>query len=164
MSSKLDLWNAVKGVIVAAQATGQPLAFMAANSFYDGIYPNLEDLPPESFPAIMMEPDKDDEKWFTTGVPPAIKSEMSLFLSCMVFEAQANKGIIGDATLTPPLIGILEFVDTVKNVLQADQRLGFVAGQQKLYFPSTQFFYEAYPIREGKIKVVLESQLTTTSH
>lgn len=162
MSSKLTIWNAVKATLVAAQ--GSSLSFVPANSIFDGIYPSLHDLPMNAFPMIVMEPDEDDEKYFTTGTPPAIKSEFRIFISCLVKEAKFNKGIVGDATLSPRAVGLLEFVDAVKNVLQTDQSLGNTTGLQKLYFQKSHFFYEAYPIRECKISVVLESQLTTQSH
>lgn len=164
MSSKLILWDSVLSTLQAAQAVGQPLEFVPANSIYDGIYPNLHDLPPGSFPAIVMEPDQDDEKFFTTGQPPALKSDFKIFISCMVRESKFNKGISGDSTLIPPVIGILEFVDAVKQVLQKDQTLGGALGLQKLWFPTSKFFFESYPIRECKISVILESQLTTQSH
>lgn len=164
MSSKLTLWSAVLSTLQAAQVSGHPLSFVPTNSIFDGIYPNLHDLPPAAFPAIVMEPDQDDEKFFTTGVPPAINSQFKIFISCLVKEAKFNKGISGDATLTPALTGILAFADAVKNVLQADQTLGGATGLQKIYFPTSKFFFESYPIRECKISVILESQLTTTSH
>ncbi len=164
MSSKLTLWNAVLTTLQAAQASGQPLSYVPANSIYDGLYPNLHDLPPGSFPAIMMEPDQDDEKFFTTGVNPSINSQFKMSISCLVREGKFNKGISGDATQTPPAIGILQLVDAVKNVLQLDQTLNSADGLQKLYFPTTKYFFEAYPIREGKITMILESQLRTTTH
>lgn len=164
MSSKLTLWNAVKATLQAAQVSGQPLDFVPANSLFDGIYPNLHDLPPAAFPAIIMEPDQDDEKFFTTGQPPAIKSDFKIFISCMIREAKFNKGITGDNTISPVAIGILAFVDAVKNVLQTDQTLSNALGLQKVSFPTARFFFEAYPIRECKISVLLESQLTTQSH
>lgn len=162
-TSKQVIWNAVLSTLQAAQAGGQPLAFVGANSIYDGLYPDLNALPPESFPAIFMEPDEDDEAWFTVGMAPSIKSIFKINISCMVMESQFNKGISGDATQSPRLVGLLEFVDTVKQVLQADMSLG-LASMQKVYFPKARYFFEAYPIRECKISVVLESQLTTTTH
>lgn len=164
MSSKLTLWSAVLSTLQAAQAVGQPLNFIPANSIFDGVYPNLHDLPPGAFPAIVMEPDTDDEKFFTTGQPPAINSQFKIFISCMLREAKFNKGISGDATQSPAVVGILAMVDAVKNVLQTDQTLNNALGLQKIYFPTARFFFEAYPIRECKISMTMESQLTTQSH
>lgn len=162
-SHTLDIWNAVLTTLQAAQGVGNPLFFV--NKIYDGIYPSLHDLPMGSFPAIVMEPDDVDEKFFTTGTPPAVKSDFKIFISCIVKEAKFNKGVSGDDTLLPNrLVGLLEMVDRVKGVLQKDMTLGGVQGLQKLWFPKSTYFYEGYPLRECKMQCVFDSQLTTESH
>ena len=162
MSSKLNIFNAAIAKLRAANMAGQPLSFV--KNIYPGVFPTLMDLPAQSYPAIVVELNDDPEKFFTTGTPPALKSDFGLFVSCLVFEAKPAVGIIGDATHTPPIVGLLEFVDAVKNVLQADMTLGGGIGMQKVYFPDTKFSFLFYPTREAKIHVTLESQLTTTSH
>lgn len=161
-SHTLDIWNAVLATLQAAQVSGQPLDFV--RTIFDGIYPSLHDLPMGSYPAIVMEPDDVDEKFFTTGVPPALKSDFKIFISVIVKEAKFNKGISGDDSISPRAVGILELVDRVKGVLQKDMTLGGVQGLQKLWFPKSTFFYEGYPLRECKMQCVFDSQLTTTSH
>ena len=162
MSSKLNIYNAVITTLKAAQAAGQPLAFV--KNIFTGYFDALDNVPAQGWPAIVVEVDGDDEKYFTTGTTPAIKSDFKLFVSCVIKEAKPGLGIIGDATQKPPVIGLLEFVDKVKNVLQADMTLGGGLGMQKVMFPQTQFSFLFYPVREGKIHVTLDSQLTTTSH
>lgn len=163
-SSKLRIWQAVLATLRAAQAPGQPLEFVPANSIFDGIYPKLDDMPQQAYPAIVLELDEDDERFFTTGTPPAVKSDFKIFVSCLVREARPNKGISGDPDLDTPLVGLLAFVDAVKNVLQGDQTLGNTLGLQKISFPKAPFFFEQYPIRECKISATLENQLTTQTH
>jgi hypothetical protein len=160
MSSKLDIFNAVVSVLNAAKATGQPLAFV--KNIYPGVFPRMMDLPAQSFPAIVVELDDDQEIFFTTGTPPALRSDFKLFVSCLVYEAKPNLGIIGDPA--NGVTGILEFVDKVKNVLQADMTLGGGLGMQKVQFPAAPASFIYYPVREVKINVTLSSQLTTTSH
>lgn len=162
MSSKLNIFNAVVAKLQAAKITGQPLAFV--KNIYPGVFPTMMDLPAQSYPAIVIELNEDLEQFFTTGMPPAVKSGFGLFLSCLVHEAKPALGIIGDATQTPPVIGLLQMVDTVKNVLQSDMTLGGGLGMQKIMFPDTKFSFLFYPVREAKTKVMLENQLTTTSH
>lgn len=162
MSSKLNIFNAVVAKLNAAKAGSGSLAFV--KNIYPGVFPTLMDMPAQSYPAIVIELDDDQEDFFTTGTPPAVKSKFKLFVSCLVFEAKPNIGIIGDATATPPIIGLLEFVDRVKQVLQADMTLGGGIGMQKVSFPAAPSSFLFYPVRETKIHVTLENQLTTTSH
>lgn len=162
MSSKLNIFNAVVATLRAANATGQPLAFV--KNIHPGVFPTMMDLPAQAYPAIVVELNNDPEKFFTTGTPPAVKSDFGIFVSCLVFESKPAFGIIGDATQSPPVIGILEMVDKVKNILQADMTLGGGLGMQKIMFPQTNFSFLFYPVREAKTAVTLENQLTTTSH
>ena len=162
MSSKLTILNAVMSTLKAAQATGQPLEFV--KNIYGGYFDALNNLPAQSYPNIVVEVDGDDEKFFTTGTPPALKSDFKIFVFCRVFETMPSTSLFGDHTVTPPVYGLVEFVDTVKQVLQADMTLGNTQGMQKLSFPAAPFSFMFYPIREAKLHVTLDSQLTTTSH
>ena len=162
MSSKLNIYNAVIARLNAGKVAGQPLDFV--KNIYAGYLDALVNLPAQSYPNIVVEVDGDEEKFFTTGVPPAIKSDFKVFVFCRVFESQPAAGLIGDATLTPAVIGLIEFVDKVKNWIQADMTLGGGLGMQKIMFPTTPNSFMFYPIREAKIHVTLDSQLTTTSH
>ena len=162
MSSKLTIFKAALAKINAARQPGQPLAFV--KNVYPGVFPGLTDMPAQAYPCIVIEVDNDEEKYFTTGMPPALKSDFKLFVSCLVFEAKPAVGLVGDAAAVPPVVGLIEFVDTLKNVLQADMTLGNAQGMQKVMFPACPFSFLFYPVREAKLNVTLESQLTTNSH
>lgn len=161
----LAIWNAVINTLKNACASGQPLhGFFNATSIYDGIYVGKKDLPPGSFPAIMAELDENDEQWATVGTPPQIFSDFKIYLSIMMWESRPNKGITGDTSITPNVIGLLQLESAVKNLLQTDMSLGNTLGLQKITFPRTKYFFETYPIREAKISVTLRNQLASTGH
>lgn len=155
MSTKKAIWNAAVTALKAGTAVGHPLAFMKSNSVFEGLRTNI---PQGAYPAIVLEPDNDSEANFTE--PNGLKSLFRVFVTCQVYHTQFDKGIIGDSSVT----GILDFVDAVKNVLQADQTLGALVGQVKIKFPETTFFFESYPIREAKIIVEFTNILTATTH
>lgn len=161
------VYRAVLSTLKAAQAVGQPLNFVGVNSIYDSAFPKgsfIASMPPNAFPAIGMEPDVDVEKFFTTGTPPALTSAFGISLVLALREGKAENGLLGDPTQNPPVIGMLEFVRRVKNVLQTDQSLGGTAGLQKMLFPKTDFVYDYYPVRICNLSVLLTGQLTTQSH
>ena len=162
MSSKTDIYKKVIATLQAAQAGSGSLSFV--KNIYSSYFTSILQAPAQAFPAIVIEPDNDMEKFFTTGTPPALKSDFKIFVSCVVSEADPTAGLLGDATQTPPIIGLMDFVDRVKEVLQADMTLGGGLGMQKISFPAAPFSYIFFPIRECKLNVTLESQLTTTAH
>jgi hypothetical protein len=162
MSSKLNIYKAVLASLTAAQAGSGSLSFV--KNIYNNAFTDPIQIPANACPAIMLEPDEDDEEFFTTGTPPALKSKFKIFIGCVLYEASPGAGLIGDPAHTPPIIGLIEFKDRVKQILQSDMTLGGGLGMQKISFPSAKFHYANYPMRECKISVLLESQLTTTAH
>jgi hypothetical protein len=158
------VFQALFATLAAAQASGQPLNFVAPNSIFAGLTPDIINLPPGSYPAISLEPASDDEKFFTTGTPPELSSGFKVEIHCLVQEADSKAGIIGDATLSPPVTGLLDLVAAVKNVVQKDMTLGGVQGLQKALFTGTRFEYAFYPIRIAVLTVLFTGQFATTAH
>ena len=161
-SSKLNIYNAVLATLNTAKAPGGQLAFV--NNIYNNGFTTVGQIPPNACPAIEVEPFSDSEEWFTAGVAPALLSKFKVFVECILYESSPGAGVIGDASQTPPVIGILEFMDRVKQVLQADMTLGGGLGMQKVSFPEAPIYYVQYPMRQAKITVLLESQLATNAH
>ena len=129
MSSKLQIYKAVLNTLNTAKAGSGPLSFV--KNIYSSYFTTILQLPAQSFPAIVIEPDNDAEQFFTTGTPPALRSDFKIFVSCIISEGAPGAGLLGDSTQTPPIIGMFEFVDKVKQVLQADMTLGGGIGMQK---------------------------------
>lgn len=158
-SYEVDIWNAVKAKLVAAQVAGQPLAYVAATSLFEGLRP----IPVNCAPAIVMEPGQTVDQFFLE--PNGLKALHRLMVFCIVNHAVVSKAILGDAT--QQFVGILDLASAVKNVLQADQKLGGASGGRitKVRFPLTQYVPPSadYPMREAHITVEVEVQLTTTT-
>jgi hypothetical protein len=156
--------SAVLAKLLAAQAPGQPLAFVSAGSIFPAIYPTFFSLPPEALPAITIMPDRGREKFFTTGVPPALSDVVMLKILLAVREGKPGAGLLGDATLTPPMIGLYDFEAAVKDVLESDQTLGGTPGVQKVLCVDDDYKYERYPTLIQDITLQVTGQLTTQSH
>lgn len=155
---------AIVAKIRAAQASGQPLAFIAANSFFPAIFPKFESMPPNSYPALTMMPDRGREKFFTTGDPPAVGDTMIFKLILAVREGKPGLGLLGDATLTPPVVGLYDFEGAVKSVIESDQTLGNCPGVQKVLCIDDDYKYDYYPTILQEITVSVGGQLTTRAH
>ena len=161
MSSKVLIWNAAYATLVAAQGSGNPLAAVTAGNIYQGVRTSI---PQDSYPIIIMEPDDDDETPFVQ--PVGIESVFRFFVSCQILYADWEKALSGDSD--SGAIGLLTFVDAVKNVLQAGVYPGLnplgLSFVRKLWFPKTTFFFEAFPIREAKITVAVTNLITAQGH
>ncbi len=155
---------AVAAKITAAMAGGQPLAFVDTNSFFPAIFPGFAALPPESLPAITMMPDRGREKFFTTGNPPAVSDTFIFKILLLVREGSPGLGLLGDATLTPPLVGLYDFEAAMKDVLETDQTLGGCPGVQKVLCIDDNYHYDNYPLIMQEITLSVTGQLTTRAH
>lgn len=155
---------ALAAKIVAAQAVGQPLAFVGTNSFFPSTYPKFHDLPPESYPAIMLMPDRGREKFFTTGVPPAVSDTFIFKVVIAQREGSPGLGLLGDATQKPPLVGLYDFEGAIKDVIETDQQLGNTQGVQKVLCIDDDYKYDFYPTIIQEITVAITGQLTTRTH
>ena len=155
---------AIAAKIVAAQAGGQPLAFVAASSFFPAIFPKFADLPPEAYPAITIMPDRGREKFFTTGNPPAVNDTFIFKVLLAVREGTPGLGLLGDATQSPPVVGLYDFEAAIKDVLETDQQLNSTPGVQKVLCIDDDYKYDAYPVILQEITVQVIGQLTTRSH
>ena len=156
-SYEVDIWNAIAAKIVAAQVSGQPLDYVASTSFFEGLRP----IPINAPPALVMEPGQTMDQFFME--PHGIKALHRLMIFCFVNHAVVSKSILGDAGQSA--VGILDLASAVKNVLQADQKLGGASSGRitKVRFPFTQYVPPSrdYPMREAHITVEIEAQLTT---
>lgn len=164
MSYELGVHNGLLGKITAAQAGVGPLAFMAAASIYPAIYPGIESLSPQSYPALALMPDKNQAKFFTTGDPPAKTSMFRMKVILLVAEGAPGLGLLGDPTQTPPLVGLYDFAAAVQNVIETDQTLGGAVGVQKVICETVDYKYDFYPICVCEITVAVGGQLTTRSN
>ncbi len=164
MSYQLGVHNGVLAKIVAAQAGSGPLAFVAATSIFPAIFPSIVDLPPQSYPAIALMPDKDNQKFFTTGDPPAKTSGFRLKVVALVQEGMPGLGLLGDPTQTPPLAGLYDFVSALMSVIETDQTLGGAVGVQKVLCESVAYVYDFYPNVLAEISVLVTGQLTTRTN
>jgi hypothetical protein len=150
LSYPKDVHNAVLAKLTAAQATGQPLAFVPSASLFPGIYPEIADMPPNCYPALALMPDNDQQKFFTTGDPPAKTSGFRIKVVLLVLEGKPGLGLIGDPAQTPPLVGLYDFISAVLNVLETDQTLGAAAsGVQKAICAATTPSSPAFPERRA---------------
>ena len=155
---------ALAAKIVGAQATGMPLAFVALTSFYPSVYPKFVNLPPQSYPAIMMMPDRGREKFFTTGNPPAVNDTFLFKFILAVHEGKPGLGFLGDPSQTPPLIGLYDFEQAFKNVIETDQTLGYTPGVQKVLCVDDDYKYDFWPTTMQEVSVAVTGQLTTQTH
>jgi hypothetical protein len=163
---RLDVHKALVAKIVAAQANGQQLAFVAPDSFFPAVYPDFDSLPPEALPALMLMPDRGREKFFTTGDPPAVTDAFIFKLILAVREGKPGLGFLGDAAQVPPVVGLYDFEAAVKNVIETDQALSNAAGGrvQKVLCIDDDYKYDYYPTVLQEITVAITGQLTTRTH
>lgn len=148
------IWSAIKSKLVAAQAAGQLLEYVATNSLFEGIRDNI---PSGAFPVIVMEPDSVDEENFT--MPNRVLIRDRINITCAIEHMDLSKQIIGDGSTR----GIKDIVNDVKNVLAADPKLGLNAdGVLRIRFPSTRYFVDNYPMREAVITVEVEATTDLT--
>jgi len=156
--------NAIAAKIIAAQAVGQPLAFVAASSFFPAIFPKVEDINPNAYPIITIMPDRGREKFFTTGTPPAVSDTFVFKIIIGVREGKPGLAFLGDSTQVPPVKGLYDFETAIKNVLETDQTLGNTQGVQKVLCIDDEYKYEYYPAVFQAITFAVTGQLTTQSH
>lgn len=143
------IWNALKAKVVAAQASGQPLELVPANSLYEGV---RDTIPSGAFPAIIMEPDSVDEARHTA--PGHLLATFRFQFHCAVENMTYESQVAG----TSGVFGILDLSETLKNVLTADQKLGLVAdGVLRVNIPAVKYFVDNYPIREASLTVEVQA-------
>ena len=136
------IWNAILSKLTTAQASGL-LTYVSASSIMEGI---RENIPSGAFPVIVLEPDTSEELEHTT--PNRNRSVFRVNITCAIEHMDLDKQILGDGTTR----GIVDIVNDVKNVLQADTKLGLAAdGVLWIRFPSTRWFVDNYPMREAVI-------------
>lgn len=151
-STELLLWKQVVTVLTAGMVAGQPLEFV--KTLYEGV--PAEQIPSNAFPMMILELDDEQDEPFT--VPNRVMEKTKFKLECWINHPVYKSQIVGDGTN----YGILDFTQRAKNVLQADQTLGGIAGQIKLRFPRTVYLLEHLPARGAQISVELWTVVTTT--
>lgn len=109
------------------------------------------DIAENAFPAAVLEPGLTTEEEGTTSRRRLLRFKLRilLFLECVDFDKQ----IVGDANIT----GIIDFVNDVKNALEAYPDLNYDGtGKRCNYysFPETKFEAELFPFRVAEITMM----------
>ena len=154
-----QIWNEIKTRLTDATAGGELLEYVNTTSVYEGI---RDTIPSGAFPAVIMEPDGEDEIKHTA--PQRLLITYRYQVTCVIEHIDQDKQIIGDGTTR----GIADIVADVKNVILGDtdgsEKLGLATivgkgGVLRTSFPATQYFVDNYPMREAVITVEVEAQV-----
>lgn len=138
-NTEREIFVAIRDIL-KADAT---LAYVSDDSILDGF---REDIPEEAFPAIMLEPESTSEETVTTNRGHMMRVRVTI--TCAMKHADYDKQIVGDGSVK----GIYDFVDDVKNALDAYPRLELVSPRvDRFTFPATRYFFEFFPFRLAEI-------------
>ena len=104
----------------------------------------------ESYPLIVVEPNREDETQIT--VPHNKRIVFSVLIRCVMMVNNRTNQIVGSNPDNSK--GILDFVADVKNVLNANRTLN--GNALKMEFPTTLYIFETYPYRIADITMNIE--------
>lgn len=147
-----QVWDAMRAALVAATAGGSALDYVASTSILEGV---RENIPSGAYPVIVMEPDEEDERQHTLA--RHIRQTYRIALHVAIEHMDMDEQIVA----ADPGHGIMDIVSDVKNVLSATKDLG-VANVNWIRFPSTQYSFDNYPIREATIRSEIDVSLLDT--
>jgi len=139
MSTQLveDAWTEVKSILTNDTTL---------KTYIKNVYEGYRQIPHQAFPCIILEPVSEPEE--VAMHRRHIDFEITIYALIMVYNA--DKQIIGDANIK----GIVDLVRDIKNALCKYQSLNGKCISHK--FPSTEYTFESYPIRQAEISMVIE--------
>lgn len=140
MSTNVEVFRAVMGKLAAANASGGPLGYV--KSVFEGERSNIAY---NGFPAIAVFPDSDPEE--SLSMPEGLRGTFRMTIACFIHVVKLEAQITGDDAQ----VGILPFVDDVRNVITTDRRLGIPNIVQGALFTGTRYYSQNFPVWQADL-------------
>ena len=143
MSVVEDAWKEVKAILIAD---------ITLKSYIKNVFEGVrEDIPHQAYPCIILEPKSEPEE--VTLHRRHI--DFGISIHGLVLIHNVDKQIVGDVKIK----GIVDVARDIKNALEQKPNLNGKCISFK--FPSTEYAYDSYPIRE--VEITMEIQLITAT-
>jgi len=139
-----DIYNYVKALLEAAQATGQPLDYVKA--VFEGTRENIMEL---EIPCISLELGDIEES--NDRIPTGQRTKFNILVICQISVLDLDQQITSTDAAKP---GLLRFISDVKNTLEADRTLGGNCGF--FHFPRTTPELLEFPYRQMTIRMEVD--------
>ena len=147
-STAKNIFNAIVDLLTKAQESG---SLKYVGEIFQGVRQRT-DIADSATPAIILEPLSEREENHST--PYYKRVFLTISITCWMKVLGVNTQIVGETKAGADTKGIMDFVADVKNVINSSNNLEGTAIMLK--FPTTSYFFEAYPYRSAEIQIEVE--------